>query len=252
MVVCIIQARMGSKRLPGKVLMEFCGKPLLGHIIERVRKSKFVDKIVVATTDKSKDDKIEKLAENMRIDIFRGDDDDVLDRFYKGAKKFGTDTIVRVTGDCPLVDSLIVDQTIEYFAKNNFDYVSNAYPVPTYPDGLDVEVFSFKALEAAWRKASLPSEREHVTTYIWKNKNKDFKLGSVKSDTDLSKKRWTVDKPEDAEFVRKIYEALYSKKPFFNTKDILKLLKEKPELERINQGIARNEGYSESLKKDTV
>jgi len=250
MAVCIIQARMGSKRLTGKVLMEFCGKPLLGHIVERVRKSRFIDKIVIATTDKTEDNKIEKLAKDMKVDVFRGDDNDVLDRFYKGAKKFNADTVVRVTGDCPLVDPLIVDRTIEYFTENNFDYVSNAYPVPTYPDGLDVEVFSFKALEVAWNKASRQSEREHVTAYIWKNENKDFSLGSVKFTADLSQKRWTVDKPEDAEFVKKIYEALYFKKPFFNTDDVLKLLKEKPKHEKINQGIARNEGYSESLKKD--
>lgn len=241
---------MGSTRLPGKVLMSLCKKPLLYHLIERVKRAKFIDRVIIATTEKAEDDRIEKFGKQVGIDVFRGNAEDVLDRYYRCAKKFGGDVIVRITGDCPFIDPAIIDETIKCFLDNNFDYVSNAYPVPSYPDGLDVEVFTFEALESAWRKAGLSSEREHATSYIWKNMDKIFSLGSVKYPIDLSGKRWTVDNKADFKFASEIYDNLYSRKPFFDMNDILQLLKRKPELEDINKGIGRNEGYAKSLKGD--
>ena len=248
MILCIIQARFGSNRLHGKVLMDICGKPMLYHVVKRAQKSKLIDKVVIATTDKQEDDKTEMLGKEIGVDVFRGNENDVLDRYYRCAEKFGADIVVRVTGDCPLIDPVIIDKTVTHFVENNFDYVSNAYPIPTYPDGLDTEVFSFKVLKRAWEEAVIPSEREHATSHIWKNENNKFSLGIVKSQTDLSNKRWTVDDKRDLQFVDKIYKYLYHNDSFFFTEDILELLRKNPELENINEGAIRNEGYLKSLE----
>lgn len=250
MVICIIQARMGSARLPGKALVNICGKPMLRHVVERVRRSKRIDRIVIATTQKKEDDGIEALVRDMGLEAFRGDENNVLDRYRGCLKKFGGDVVVRITGDCPLADPLIIDKTIEYFLKNDFDYVSNAYPQASYPDGMDVEVFTVRALEKAWRDARLPSELEHVTPYIWKNEDRSFSLGALKSDVDLSDRRWTVDTEEDLEFVARVYNELYRKDPGFGMQDVLRLLERKPAIGNLNKGRRRNEGYEKSIKED--
>lgn len=246
-IIAIVQARIASTRLPGKVMTKISGKNMLWHVVKRVQHAKKIDDIVVATTSLKEDEKILKLTSEMGVKSYAGSEDDVLDRYYKAAKKYHADIIVRITGDCPVVDPHIVDKVVQYFLENRYDYVSNTIK-PTYPDGLDVEVFSYNALEKAWKEAKLLSEREHVTPYIRKPEN--FKIGNFKNDIDLSDMRWTVDGQKDLDFVREIYKNLYPKKQLFLMQDILKLLKEKPELMDINSGINRNEGYIKSLKED--
>jgi len=247
-VVAIIQARMGSTRLPGKVLKEIVGKPMLWHVINRVKNAKELDDIVIATTDLKEDTQILELASEIGVKTYAGSENDVLDRYYQAAIMSKTDVIVRITADCPLADPKLIDQVVKYYIINDFDYVSTSIK-PTYPDGIDVEVFSFAALEKSWSEAKLASEREHVTPYIWKNPN-IFKIKNYENNFDNSYIRWSVDEQCDLEFVREIYNRLYAKKPRFYMEDVLDLLRKSPELMSINEGIVRNEGYLKSLKED--
>ncbi len=244
-----IQARMGSTRLPGKVVKKIQGKPVLAHIIERLKKIKGV-KIILATTIKKEDDVLESIAKQLGIETFRGSENDVLDRYYQAAKLFGLKAIVRVTGDCPVIDTNIVEKVIDFYHKNSFDYVSNIHPV-SYPDGLDVEMFSFEALEKSWKEGKLTSQREHVVPYILKNP-KIFKIGNIINNKDYSSLRLTLDEKEDLILIRKIYKELYDKNSFFGLKEILELFEKKPELVKINQHIGRNEGYQKSLQEDKL
>lgn len=241
---------MGSTRLPGKSMKEVEGKPLLWHVIQRLKRSKRIEKIVVATTIKKDDNVIAELAKKEGVGYFQGSENDVLDRYYQAAKKYEADVIVRVTADCPLLDPQTTDRVIEKFLEGGFDYVTNTNP-PTYPDGLDTEVFSFAALERAWKEAKLTSEREHVTPYIRKNPN-IFRLVNVINGEDLSKMRWTVDELADLEFTRRVYFLLGDKGRThdFTMEDVLKILKDNPELHGINAGFERNEGYTKSLRED--
>ena len=254
-VVAIVLARVGSTRLTQKVLKDIVGKPLLWHVINRLKKAKLIDEIVVATTTKEEDEPIIKLAKDNDVKSYAGSEEDVLDRCYQAAKIHKADVIVRITADCPLIDPNVVDKVINYFLDNDFDYASNTNVgvrvlcKQAYPDGLDTEVFSFDALERAWKEAKLPSEREHVTPYIWKHSGV-FKVGSIECDEDLSHMRWTVDYEEDLMFVREVYKRLYRKGEIFHMKDILTLLRVHPELMNINREIMRNEGYFKSLEKD--
>lgn len=249
--VAVIQARMGSTRLPGKVMLEISGKPILWHVVNRVSKSQLIDGLVVATTTNHEDNDIERFCIENGILVFRGSEDDVLERYYQCAKKFNIENIVRITADCPLHDPSVIDLVIERYCRGNYDYISNVDP-PTYPDGIDVEVFSFKSLENAWGNTSLLSEREHVTPYIRKNKDL-FKVGKVENIKDLSAYRWTLDQAEDLEFIRKIYGAFEELNvEILYMKDILKLLEEHPEFVNINSDIERNEGYIKSLNEDKV
>jgi len=250
MVAVIIQARMGSTRLPKKVLLNLQGKSVLEHIINRVKKAKKIDKVIVATTIDKEDDRIAELCEKIGIDYYRGSENDVLDRYYQAAKKFGFKNIIRITGDCPLIDPGVIDKVVELYEKENLDYATNIMP-PTFPDGLDTEIFSFASLEKAWSEAKLKSNREHVTVYIWQHPDL-FKQKHIKNEVDLSDKRWTLDNPEDYEFIKQVYDNLYSSKPDFKTEDILQFLKANPEIEKINQGIKRNEGFEKSLNEDKL
>lgn len=253
MVIAIIQARLGSTRLPGKVLKKILGKPMLERMIERLRRSKTIDKIIVATTNNQEDKKIIVLAKKIGVDFYLGSESDVLDRYYQAAKKFGTDGIVvRLTGDCPVLDPKVVDQVVNFYKKNKekFDYVSNVRP-PTFPDGMDVEVFSFKVLEKAWHFSKLPSEREHVTAYI-ANHPEIFRIGNLQSKKDFSSLRLTVDNEEDLVLIKKIYQLLHKSNTFFTLKDILKLSESRPSLFLINRHIQRNEGYLKSLEKEKI
>jgi spore coat polysaccharide biosynthesis protein SpsF len=249
-IVAIIQARTGSTRLPRKVLEEIGGKPMLWHVIERVKRARLVDEVVVATTDGEEDSAVEKIAEECGVGCFRGSEEDVLDRYYRAAEKFGADIVVRITADCPLIDPEIIDRAIRMFLDGNFDYVSNTLP-PTFPDGLDVEVFSLVTLRRAWEEARKASEREHVTPYI-RNHPEIFRLGNLKSEVDLSHMRWTVDRPEDLMFVREIYRELYREGEVFHMRDVLRLLERRPELMEINKHIERDEGYKKSLREDRI
>jgi spore coat polysaccharide biosynthesis protein SpsF len=245
----IIQARLGSTRLPGKTLMTIEGDTLLGHLVNRVKACTLVDDIIIATTNRSCDDKIISFAKTHELAFYRGSEEDVLDRFYKTAIEFDVRTIVRVTPDCPLLDPKVVDLVINHYLKGNYDYVSNVLD-RRYPDGLDTEIFSFQALERTWQEAKLPSEREHVTPYIYKHPEL-FRLFSVKkAGEDLSWLRWTVDNAEDFQFVTKIFSKLYSPNKIFYMDDVVKLLAENPDLLEINKGIPTNEGYQLSLLKD--
>lgn len=249
MVVAIIQARMGANRLPGKPLMLIKGKPMLWHLIERLHRSKLVDKIIIATTVNPKDKAIVDFADRYSIPVMRGKEEDVLDRFYEAAKKVKADTIVRVTADCPLLDPEIVDEVIAEYLKGGYDYVTNTL-LYTYPDGLDVEVFSFNALKRAHREAKSKAEREHVTPYI--ENSGLFKLKNVinKDPVPTHLSRWCVDEERDFRFVRSVYEYLYKHGKVFHMKDVMDLLKKHPRIQQINSGIITNEGYYKSLTNE--
>ena len=244
--VALIQARMSSSRLPGKVLQDIAGQPMLLRVIRRAKQAKSIDLVAVITSIHEDDDAIEILCKGNGIACFRGSLDDVLDRYYQAAIYFQADIVVRLTADCPLLDPKIIDKVVQNFHKGTFCYVSNVLEC-TYPDGLDTEIFRFEALERVWKEARLKSEREHVTAYIYKHPEL-FQLGSVKQEQDLSLLRWTVDTPQDMEFVRTIYN--FFKEVEFGMDDILKLLKEHPEITKINSGQQRNEGYEKSLQED--
>lgn len=248
-VIAIIQARVGSTRLPKKVLLDIVGKPMLWHVIERVKKCRTINQIVVATTDKKEDEAMVELAKKCGVKTFIGSENDVLDRYYQAAKKFRADIIARVTGDCPLTDPELVDELVGYFIENqnSLDFVNRP---PEY-EGLDGEVFSFRALEGAWKEAKKPSEREHVMPYIF-NHPEIFHLSRLESAQygSLPHNHWSVDEESDLEFVRKIYENLYKEDEIFYTEDILKLLKKNPKLMEINKGLTGFEGYYKSLEND--
>jgi spore coat polysaccharide biosynthesis protein SpsF len=242
---------MGSTRLPGKVMADLMGKPLLTRVIERASAIPGIQRVVVATTTAERDRPLLDLARQCGAEAFAGSEDDVLDRYYQAACFFKADAICRLTADCPLLDPAVSARVLRRFEQGDVDYACNTNP-PTFPDGLDTEVFSFAALERAWHEAQLTSEREHVTSYIWKNPTK-FRLANVVNDVDLSALRWTVDEPQDLEFVRAVYNRLHSEGlPPFGMIDVARLLEQGPGLRDINVGFARNEGYAKSLREDQV
>lgn len=245
MMVGIVQARFSSSRLPGKVLAPILGQPMLARQIERVRRARRIDRLVVATSDDTTDDPVADLANDLEVPCFRGSLDDVLDRFIGAARAYAASDVVRLTGDCPLADPKLIDAVIATYRGSGADYASNTNP-PTYPDGLDVEVVSMAALERAWRQSTTLSEREHVTLHIHQRPT-EFRLVNHAGQGDLSSLRWTVDAPEDLAFVRAVYEALYRTKRDFGTADILALLARQPDLGRGNSHIGRNEGLAKSL-----
>lgn len=247
-ILAILQARFSSSRLPGKVLNPILGKPMLARQIERVLQSKIINQLVVATSTDPSDDALENLCRQINIPCFRGSLNDVLDRFYQTAKIWQPHHIVRLTGDCPLIDPEIIDAVIDCYLTGGYDYAANTVP-PTFPDGLDVEVFSFSILEQAWKEAILPSQREHVTPFIHQQPER-FRSGHYRNAEDLSHLRWTVDEPEDFDLVTRIYESLYSVNPEFRMMDVLALLQERPDLAAINQKFERNEGLKKSLDED--
>lgn len=249
-VVAIVQVRMGATRLPRKMMVDIVGKPLLWHVINRVKRLKFIDEIIIATTTDREDDIIEKWAEENNLKCYRGSVEDVLDRFYQAAKKYRADIIVRITPDDPLKDPMVTDKVIKHYLDNRdkLDYVSNIIK-PTYPEGLDAEVFSFSTLERAWKQAKTKADREHVTTYIWNHPEK-FRLANIEYEgKNVSHLRWTLDYPEDLEFAREVYARLYKEGEIFLMEDVLKLLEKHPELAKINVGHVRFEGYLKSIKE---
>lgn len=236
-VVLIVQARMGATRLPGKPLKEVFDKPLLGYLIERLRRVTKANQIVIATTTNPLDQPIVDFCQWEQIPLFRGSEEDVLDRFDNAAHAFVADVVVRVTADCPLIDPVVIDKVIGYYLDNfpKYDYVANTIK-RTYPRGLDVEVFSYKSLEDAELNATLPEEREHVTPYIYRRPEL-FKLGNVENDKDESHHRWCVDTQADLILVTKIIQELYPTNPDFTMQDILTLLNEHPQWVNINAHI---------------
>ena len=246
-VIAIIQARMGSSRLPGKSLADIEGQPMLWHVVQRVKRARLVDRVVVATSTNSADDAIADMCRHNGIPCYRGSENDVLDRFYNAARAEKAAQVVRITADCPLIDPEVVDRVVRRFQHGDLDYASNAM-VRSYPDGLDTEVFSFSSLEKAWHEAAKTSEREHVTPYLRSGK---FRTANVESDsTTLSQHyRWTVDELDDLEFIRAVYRALHDKEAF-GMKDVLHLLEKNPGLEKMNSDIVSNRGYYKSLFED--
>lgn len=238
-IVAIVQARMGSTRLPGKVLSDIEGQSMLSHVVNRARQANKLDKIVIATTEKPDDDLVMIECERIGIPSFRGAEDDVLDRYYRAARSFRAEYIVRITSDCPLIDPEIIDVVIEEFlAHEGLDYASNSLPPRTFPRGLDVEVMTIDALERAWQEDKNPAWREHVTPYIYRHPEK-FNLKTVTSEVDYSYMRWTVDTEEDLTFVRKIYKHFGNDN--FSWKEVIRLLNEHPEYLDINRHIVQKE-----------
>jgi spore coat polysaccharide biosynthesis protein SpsF len=232
-IIAIVQARMGSTRLPGKVMMNLIGKPMLVHELSRIARSKWVSSLVVATTTSHSDDCIVDMCKEHDCQFFRGSEPDVLDRYYQCAKQFGADSVIRLTADCPLIEPTIIDRVVEEFIHKSpyVDYVSNIIPQRTFPQGLDTEVMSFSALERSWIEDKNPALREHVTQYILRNPDK-FKVAGVMNDRDVSNLRWTVDTKEDFQLVNEIYS--YFGHNHFSWNDVLNLLEMKPELNLIN------------------
>jgi spore coat polysaccharide biosynthesis protein SpsF (cytidylyltransferase family) len=245
-VVAIIQARMSSSRLPGKVLMPLASKPVLAHIVERLSYCKMIEKIVVATTDEPSDDLVADYCKNNNIDCYRGSLEDVLDRYYQAAKIYHADPIVRITGDCPVIDPVVVDAVITGYLPGKYD----SYGLGgEFPDGLDCTVFSFSAIERAWKEAKLKSEREHVGPYIENNPNL-FRNGMLGLFEGLGNQRWTLDEPNDYKLLSKIFNKLYRPDSPFLTHEILQFIQNNPKLSEINSKIVRNEGYLKSLQED--
>ncbi|MGA8617152.1 MAG: glycosyltransferase family protein [Candidatus Sulfotelmatobacter sp.] len=234
-VVAIIQARMGSTRLPGKVLTEIHGHPMLWHVVRRTRAAKTLDQVIVATTTEPADDAIVAFCSEHGVVFFRGSEMDVLDRYYQAARQHDAHIIVRITADCPLIDPEIIDKTVRAFLSENPDYASNSI-VRCYPRGLDTEVISLQALQSAWHEARKGYQRTHVTPYIYEDPGR-FRTLSVSGDEDWSAYRWTVDTPEDLEFVRAIYSRGEGKN--FLLSDVLQLIQREPELAEINRSVAQ-------------
>jgi len=234
-VTCIIQARVGSTRLPNKILLKVSDKEILIHVVERVLRATKIDEVIVATTTSPNDKLVVDLIENFnheRVTTFQGSEEDVLDRYYQAAKKSNSDIVVRITSDCPLIDWELLDHMVNTFVDGDYDYISNVLTKRTYPRGLDVEVFSFSVLEKMWETCEKQREREHVTTYVRENPS-IFKTLNVEQDTDLSHLRWTVDEEDDLKLVKIIYDELQDK-PEFLTDDILGLIEKRPELATMN------------------
>lgn len=253
-VITIIQARMGSTRLPGKVMKDLAGKPVLWHIVDRAKHSSLSREVIIATTTNSEDDVIESACHVWNVPVFRGSPENVLKRFcdavhFMESGKPIIDYIIRITGDCPLIDPTVIDEVARVALSGQYDYISNTNP-PTFPDGLDVEVISRDTLFMANEKATLLSEREHVTPFI--KKHPAFKKFNIQYSEDLSALRWTLDNKEDYELIKTIYKYLYPASKIFLMADILKLLLKKPGLKNINIHIRRNEGYEKSLSRDRI
>ncbi|MCC7410167.1 MAG: glycosyltransferase family protein [Gammaproteobacteria bacterium] len=222
---------MSSTRLPGKVLAPLLGRPLLARQIERIRRAR-LDALCVATSSDGSDQPIADCCGELGVGCYRGSLSDVLDRYYQAARAYAPRHVVRITGDCPLVDPRLLDGVVDQHLREDNDYTSNAH-VRSFPDGLDVEVFRFPALERAWRLATLPFEREHVTPWFYRSAS-TCRCGVYRDSVDRSAQRWVVDYPEDLEFVRAVYAALYPHKPDFGREDVQRLLDSRPELAALN------------------
>ncbi len=247
-VVAIIQARTGSTRLPCKVLMPIVGKPMLWHVIDRLKHCKSLNSIVVATTNKETDKQVLELAEESGVETFAGSESDVLDRYYQTAKKFGADIIVRITSDCPLIDPDIIDRLVVNFKASKADYMHTG---SSFPEGVDTEVFSFNALETSWKEAEKQYEREHVTMYIHCHLEK-FRIASLENESDMSHIRFTVDTAKDIVVVKKIFENLYREGNVFHMQEVIDFLQKHPEITKINKDTPRNAGFLASLRKEGI
>ena len=243
---------MGSSRFPGKVMKMVNKRPLISYMIERVKRSKTLDKVIIATTKNIQDDIIVEWCKINSVDYFRGSEEDVLERYYFAAKINNLKLIIRLTADCPLIDPVIIDKLVKVYKKlssNSIDFVSNSVPPEsTFPDGMDVEVFNFDLLEKAYNEANLPSEREHVTFFMWKSGL--FKTHRVDSEVDYSKYRFTIDYEVDYKVVESIIEGLYSKQKIFIMEDIIDYFNDNSSIQSLQDNIIKYEGWQASLEKD--
>ena len=233
-IVAIIQARMGSSRLPGKVMLPIGTKSMLTRVVRRVQRSQTLDEIVVATSTEPDDDRVQEECSVLNVPCFRGSEKDVLDRYYQAAKKFEANVIVRITADCPLIDAEVIDRVVIKFMSAKADYASNCF-TRTFPRGMDTEVMTFDALEKAWKEAKLSFQRSHVTPYIHRNKD-IFKLESVTDATDASAYRWTVDTQEDLALIRTIFQRLGDHGEF-SWRDAQQLMQFDPRIAAINSNV---------------
>lgn len=249
-VVGIIQARLGSTRLPGKVLAPIHGKPMLQWMLQRIAPSLRLDDLVIATTNQSEDDLLVNWVKtNTQIEVFRGAENNLVSRYYECARVHQADIIVRLTADDPLKDAEIIDEAIELFLNTEgIDYCSNCLK-PTYPEGLDVEVFSMNALHRTFQEAQLASELEHLTPYMTNNPDK-FSIINFECHEDLSGWRWTVDKPNDLKFIKEIF-AQFKDTPTVSYREIIDFINANPSLMDINQGTERFEGYLKSVEAES-
>lgn len=233
-ITATIQARMGSTRLPGKVLMTVGTEPVLARVVHRLRRAALIDGIIVATSDRPADDAIVRECNRLQVACFRGSENDVLDRYWQAAQWCGAEAIVRITSDCPLIDAELVDETIQAFLSHSADYTSNTLE-RTYPRGLDAEVFTIATLERTWRAAREAYEREHVTPYIYEHPEL-FRLVSVRGQHDHSKRRWTLDTAADLQLIRAIY-ARFENRDDFGWREVLTLMEQQPGLVELNSHI---------------
>ena len=234
MIAALLQARMSSSRLPGKVLAPLLGRPMIARHLERLARATRLDRIVVVTSTDPGDDPLVALCRELGVECFRGSLDDVLDRFHAALAGLGADHCVRLTADCPLADPALIDALIDFHLAGAYEYSSNCER-RTYPDGLDVEIVRVDVLDRAWREARERTDREHVTTYIRRQPGV-FRIGGMVNDEDLGALRWTVDDPDDLEFVRRVYAELYPADPAFGWRDVLALVRSRPEIAGINEG----------------
>ncbi|MBK9256040.1 MAG: glycosyltransferase family protein [Saprospiraceae bacterium] len=249
-VLTVVQARCGSMRFPGKILMPVLGESLLFRMMERLSFSELKGEIVIATTDQPQDDLIQKLCDRNNWNCFRGNETDLLDRHYQAAKNYGADIVLKIPSDCPLIDYRIIDQVITVYLNGNFDYVSNLHPA-SFPDGNDVEVMSFETLERAWLCADKDFEKEHTTPYVWERPDQ-FRIGNYvwERGKDLSMShRFTIDYPEDYEFIKAVFEVLYPANPSFSLTDILHLLDLRPDIFQLNHHFAGVNWYRNHMNE---
>jgi spore coat polysaccharide biosynthesis protein SpsF len=249
-IVIVVQARMGSSRLPGKVMLPVMGKSVLARIIERLQHVKYPVTLVIATSENSEDDIIAREAKALKVARYRGSPTNLLDRHYQAVKELDAQYVLKIPSDCPLIDPQIVDHALDYFFKQNpgCDYVSNLHPA-TYPDGNDVEIMTMDCLERTWRNARKPMELEHTTPYIWENPEL-FNIGNVVWETGLDysmSHRFTIDYKEDYLFIEQVFEELYPLNPNFSCQDIIELLERKPEIYALNAGYAGVNWYRHHL-----
>lgn len=249
--LAMIQARCGSSRLPGKVLKELCGKPMLLRIVERVKRSNEIDDVIVVTTIEESDLPVVSLCSSNGVRVFVGSENDVLDRYYQAARLLEPEYVIRLTADCPCFDPELLDDAIRQL-DDETDYLGMMSE--TFPDGLDLEIVRFDVLAAAWKNARLSSEREHVTQYIVKRQDEYACQDYVCAIDGLGNERWTVDEPEDFEMISKVYDHFDSigRIDSFGYKDVLDFLEQNPAVHSLNNGFARNEGLAKSLREDRI
>lgn len=250
-LVVVIQARLGSSRLPGKIALPLAGKPLLERMLERVQAARLPDRVVVATTRLTQDDAVAGMAAEAGVPVFRGHPTDLLDRHYRAGLAHRAGAVVKIPSDCPLIDPAAIDRVLQAFLADpeGCDFCSNLHP-PTWPDGNDVEVMPFPVLETAWREARMPHEREHTTPFVW-DRPRRFRIRNVvlDGDRDLSRShRFTIDYPEDYSFVREVYDALWRPGKVFGLEEILSFLNRRRDVRSLNAKFAGVNWYRDHLE----